>query len=286
MNRGCAAKLTASFPIALSLMVGLACAQGTSTTVSKSSSPQATVPKAAPPKDAHQGALAPSIGKEVVAPENAAPGKEIVPEQVDEGASWQVAVEASKGPTPLIGKAQSDAVTKINGYFNGITTLEGHFEQIDASNKRSNGRFYVKRPGNIRFDYAPPSPLRIVADGHSLAIEDKSLKTIEKYPIKSTPFRLLLAKHVNLGRDAKIIGVERDNNVLAITLEDRKGTAGHIKLSFNAGSKLELRAWTITDAQGLTTRVTVKNLVEGRRKSPHFFKSREAPASPFQGMGG
>lgn len=286
MNRGCAAKLVASFPIALSLTIGLACAQNSSTTVPKSSGARPAAPQSAVPQVAPQGALAPSIGKEVIAPENAAPGKEIVPQRVDEGASWQVAVEDSKGPTPLIGKAQTDAVATINSYFNSITTLEGYFEQTDASNKRSNGRFYVKRPGNIRFDYAPPSPLRIVADGHSLAIEDKSLKTIEKYPIKSTPFRLLLANKVDLGRDAKIIGVERHNDILAITLEDRKGTSGHIKLSFNTGTKLQLRAWTITDAQGLTTRVTVKNLVAGRKKSRNFFKSKEKPASPFQGMGG
>ena len=179
-----------------------------------------------------------------------------------------------------------NALANINAYFNGVTSLEGNFQQTDSSNKRSNGRFYVLRPGKIRFDYAPPNPLRIIADGHSLAIEDKSLKTVEKYPIKSTPFRLLLAKNVDLGRDAKIVGVERDNNVLAITLEDRKGTAGHIKLSFDSGSQLELREWTITDAQGLTTRVTVDNLVRGRKKSSRFFKSNDAPSNPFQGMGG
>ncbi len=91
---------------------------------------------------------------------------------------------------------------RINAYFNGIINLQGSFEQVDSNNKRTTGRFYVQRPGKIRFDYAPPSALRIVADGHSLAIEDSDLKTVEKYPIKSTPFRLLLAERVDLGRDA------------------------------------------------------------------------------------
>ena len=282
MIRGCAARVAASLPLALGLTMSLANAQGSSTTVTKTPA----APQAAASQPAPQGALRPSIGQEVIPADNAAPVEEIVPPKVDEGASWQVAVEASKGPTPLIGPQQADAVDKINAYFNGVTSLEGNFEQTDSSNKRSNGRFYVLRPGKIRFDYAPPNPLRIIADGHSLAIEDKSLKTVEKYPIKSTPFRLLLAKNVDLGRDAKIVGVERDNNVLAITLEDRKGTAGHIKLSFDSGSQLELREWTITDAQGLTTRVTVDNLVRGRKKSSRFFKSDDVPSSPFQGMGG
>lgn len=282
MTKGCAARIAASLPIALSLTMGLAHAQSSSTTVTKTPA----APAAAASQPVPHEAMRPSIGQEVVPAEDAAPVEEIVPSQIDEGANWQVAVEASKGPTPLIGQQQNEAVDKINAYFNGLTSLEGDFEQTDASNKRSNGRFYVLRPGKIRFDYAPPNPLRIISDGHSLAIEDKSLKTVEKYPIKSTPFRLLLAKNVDLGRDSKIIGVERDNNVLAITLEDRKGTAGHIKLSFDAASALELREWTITDAQGLTTRVTVDNLVRGRKKSSKFFKSDDGPANPFHGMGG
>lgn len=274
MTKGCAARAAAGLPIVLCLTMGLAYAQGSSTTVTKTPSPAPAPPEA----------LRPSIDQSVIPAESAAPVEEVVPPAVDEGASWQVAVEQAKGPTPLVGSQQAAAVSKINAYFNGMTSLEGNFSQTDASNTRSTGRFYVLRPGKIRFDYAPPSPLRIVADGHSLGIQDTSLKTVEKYPIKSTPFRLLLAKTVDLGRDAKIVGVERDNGSLAITLEDQSGTAGHIRLLFSSGSNLELQEWTITDAQGLTTRVTVDGLVRGRKKSPSFFQIKE-DTNPFR-MGG
>ena len=102
----------------------------------------------------------------------------------DEGAGWDAAVEAAPAATPLIGEQQDAAVQRINAYFNGITNLQGNFEQIDSNNKHTDGRFYVQRPGKLRFDYAPPSTLRLVADGHFLAIEDSSLKTIEKYPLE------------------------------------------------------------------------------------------------------
>ena len=126
------------------------------------------------------------------------PDDEITPTATDEGAGWEAAVEAAQAATPLIGEAQTKAVERINAYFNNITNLQGSFEQVDATNKRSTGRFYVQRPGKIRFDYAPPSGLRIVADGSSLAIEDSDLRTVEKYPIQSTPFRLLLSDSVDL----------------------------------------------------------------------------------------
>lgn len=278
MTSRSAAGLIFGLPIALGLTMGLALAQDGATSVQKT--PLAT--GTAGSDTAPESALRPSIGKDVLPPGSGAPVGEIVPSALDEGASWEAAVEAANAPTPLIGAEQDEAVAQINDYFNGMTNLQGRFEQFDPSNKRTTGRFYVQRPGKIRFDYAPPSALRIVADGHSLAIEDSDLKTVEKYPIKSTPFRLLLGDTVDLGRDARIVGVERQDGELAISLEDRDGGAGgRIKLSFYSDEGLELKEWMITDAQGLSTRVIVNNVVSGRKVAIDFFQSKDK-FSPFQ----
>lgn len=273
-----AAGLFFGVPIALGFTIGLAFAQDGATSIRKT--PLAT--GTAGSDTAPESALRPSIGKDVLPPGSGAPVGEIVPSSLDEGASWEAAVEAANAPTPLIGAEQKAAVARINAYFNAMTNLQGRFEQFDPSNKRTTGRFYVQRPGKIRFDYAPPSALRIIADGHSLAIEDSDLKTVEKYPIKSTPFRLLLGDSVDLGRDAHIVGVEIQNDELAISLEDRGGGArGRIKLSFYSNDGLKLKEWMITDAQGLSTRVIVNNVVAGRKVAIDFFQSKDK-FSPFQ----
>ena len=273
-----AAGLLFGAPIALGFTIGLAFAQDGATSIRKT--PLAT--GTAGSDTAPESALRPSIGKDVLPPGSGAPVGEIVPSSLDEGASWEAAVEAANAPTPLIGAEQKAAVARVNAYFNAMTNLQGRFEQFDPSNKRTTGRFYVQRPGKIRFDYAPPSALRIVADGHSLSIEDSDLKTVEKYPIKSTPFRLLLGDSVDLGRDAHIVGVEMQNDELAISLEDRGGGArGRIKLSFYSNDGLKLKEWMITDAQGLSTRVIVNNVVAGRKVAIDFFRSKDK-FSPFQ----
>ena len=278
MTSRSAAGLLFGLPIALGFTMGLALAQDGATSVQKT--PLAT--GTAGSDTAPESALRPSIGQDVLPPGSGAPVGEMTPASLDEGASWEAAVEAAAAPTPLIGAEQEEAVARINGYFNGMTNLQGRFEQIDSSNKRTTGRFYVQRPGKIRFDYAPPSALRIIADGYSLAIEDSDLKTVEKYPIKSTPFRLLLGESVDLGRDARIVGVERQEGELAISLEDKGGNAaGHIKLSFDTADGIELTEWTITDAQGLATRVIVNNVVSGRKVAADFFKAKDS-FSPFQ----
>jgi outer membrane lipoprotein-sorting protein len=279
-----AAGLLFVLPVMVSVSTGSAWAEDPSSTVVKSSTPSTaiTTGSVAPGTSAKpegltepQEQLRPSIGDDQ--PTGAAPpADEIAPSAMDEGAGWEAAVEAAPGPTPLIGEQQAKAVQRINAYFNGITNLQGSFDQVDSTNKHTSGRFYVQRPGRIRFDYAPPSALRIVADGAFLAIEDSDLKTVEKYPIKSTPFRLLLTDAVDLGRDARIVGVESEEGTLAISLEDNGGdAAGTIKLTFDNGPELRLKQWLITDAQGLTTQVTVDNIVSGRKVAADFFTSTQ-----------
>jgi outer membrane lipoprotein-sorting protein len=279
-----AAGLLFVLPVMVSVSTGSAWAEDPSSTVVKSSTPSTaiTTGSVAPGTPAKpqgltepQEQLRPSIGDDQ--PTGAAPPTdEIAPSAMDEGAGWEAAVEAAPGPTPLIGEQQAKAVQRINAYFNGITNLQGSFDQVDSTNKHTSGRFYVQRPGRIRFDYAPPSALRIVADGAFLAIEDSDLKTVEKYPIKSTPFRLLLTDAVDLGRDARIVGVESEEGTLAISLEDNGGdAAGTIKLTFDNGPELRLKQWLITDAQGLTTQVTVDNIVSGRKVAADFFTSTQ-----------
>jgi outer membrane lipoprotein-sorting protein len=279
------AGLLLGLPLIVCLFSGPATAQdGAGTTVAKSPPPTAVTPTATKPQGLTEpeDQLRPSLGDETGATGAPPPPAEIEPTAVDEGEGWQAAVEAAQAATPLIGAEQAKAVDRINAYFNNITNLQGSFEQIDSTNKRSTGRFYVQRPGKIRFDYAPPSGLRIVADGSSLAIEDSDLKTVEKYPIQSTPFRLLLADAVDLARDARIVGVESAEGTLAVSLEDKSGdAAGTIRLVFETGSDLQLKQWMITDAQGLTTRVVVNDVVSGRKVAADFFTSKDS-FQPFR----
>jgi outer membrane lipoprotein-sorting protein len=276
-----AAGLLFGLPLAFWLSMGPAPAQDSATTVVKR--PPATSPVTPQGLTEPEDELRPSLGDETSATgAPPPPPDEMVPTAVDEGAGWEAAVEAAQAATPLIGSEQTKAVERINAYFNSITNLQGGFEQVDATNKRSTGRFYVQRPGKIRFDYAPPSGLRIVADGSSLAIEDAELKTVEKYPIQSTPFRLLLSEAVDLGRDARIVGVESQEGTLAISLEDKSGdAAGSIRLLFDSAPELQLKQWMITDAQGLTTQVTVTDVVSGRKVAADFFTAKDS-FQPFR----
>ncbi|HZV21791.1 MAG TPA: outer membrane lipoprotein carrier protein LolA [Hyphomicrobiales bacterium] len=239
----------------------LALAQGGQTEVSK------TAPSNAPPVlSAPAAQAAPATKPPPPAPQAAKPQQ---PANQTASAGWQanVAQPPQGGPTDDLA-----LVTKVNDYFNKLTNLQGTFIQTDPDNRQKQGRFYFERPGKIRFDYSAPPGLRIVSDGHYVAIENYREKTSEKYPLDVTPFRLLLAQSVDLANDAKILGIDRGPDTVVLTLEDKKGeVSGRIRL-FLDKDNMRLKEWIITDAQGLDTRIEVANLEENKKVDDDFFE--------------
>ena len=170
-------------------------------------------------------------------------------------------------------KKQIELIQKVSLYFNQITELKGGFVQTSADNKRLRGKLYVKKPGKIRFDYNLPSRLVIISDGQYLIIQDHDLKTDDRVSLDNTPFRVLLAKDVDLIRDARILSVQDIDDVIVLALEDKSpDTPGRIKLFLAKKPSLELKEWITTDSQGLETRVELIELSKTDELDPGLFK--------------
>src|SRR5690606_26135060 len=82
------------------------------------------------------------------------------------------AAAASRADAPLDAR---EIVRRANAYFNGLTYLTGDFAQIGADGRRYSGRLFVQRPGKLRFEYRPPSPLEVISDGSSVVVRDRKL---------------------------------------------------------------------------------------------------------------
>lgn len=167
---------------------------------------------------------------------------------------------------------QFEIIEKINAYFNEMTNLEGRFLQTNADDTRKKGKFFLERPGKVRFDYSRPSREKIISDGEYLAIENHDLNTTDRYPLDSTPFRLLLKDRVNLAEDARIVALDVGIDIVVLTVEDRESSGGgQIRLFFD-WPEVQLREWIITDAQGLNTRIELAELEADKAVDPKLFK--------------
>ncbi|PKQ08258.1 MAG: cell envelope biogenesis protein LolA [Alphaproteobacteria bacterium HGW-Alphaproteobacteria-10] len=163
---------------------------------------------------------------------------------------------------PLPAPAQEDArdLARISNYLNATETLQGTFVQVDPSAVVTDGRFYMRRPGRLRFEYSPPNPTLVIADGFWVAVVDARDGKVDRYPLSETPLNLLLKANVDLRREGAVTRVERANDQIAVTAVDPDGsTQGEITMVFSS-NPLELRQGIVTDAQGLVTTVALDEM--------------------------
>ena len=164
-------------------------------------------------------------------------------------------------------------VRSVSDYFNTLENLRGNFVQTNAEKKRERGKFFVKRPGRLRFEYSPPSKQLIVSDGQQLQIADLDIGTDDRLALEQTSFRMLLRKDVDLIRDARILEVQEADDLVIVSLQDKSAEAsGRIRLFMTKAPNLELKEWVATDAQGGDTRVEVSNLVKSEDLDIAMFK--------------
>jgi outer membrane lipoprotein-sorting protein len=173
--------------------------------------------------------------------------------------------------TPYDG-TQRPLVDKISAYLSSLQSLTGDFVQIGPDGTRTVGKFYIQKPGRVRFEYEPPSPIDVVADGSNVAVRDRNLDTQDTYPLSQTPLRYLLADQIDLTNETNVIGVSQDNTFVSVTLEERQFLVGTNRLVLMFGAKdMQLRQWTITDPQGYETTVAVYNLDTTHKPDPGLF---------------
>ncbi len=158
--------------------------------------------------------------------------------------------------------AASDAAQRIADHFSSVKTMAGDFVQFGPTGEQTGGKFYIERPGKLLFLYEEPSPIRVVADGRSLVVNNKKLNTWDMYPLGKTPLQVLLGERIDLSA-SRVRRVTEANDLTTIVIGDKQLFGdSEITMMFDPGS-YDLRQWTIRDAQGKDTTVMVFNVQEG-----------------------
>ena len=187
------------------------------------------------------------------------------------------AVPGGKVPPPAAAPAAAmtaqEAVQRANAFFNASPTMIADFVQVSSEGRRLEGKVSIQRPGRMRFEYAKPATVEVVADGTSVAIRDTKLHTQDLYLIGQTPLKFLTKERIDIARDTKVLDVKMDANAASISIEDKAtlGGTSRIKLIFDPSS-FALKQWIIKDPQGIETVVSLFNVDFNRKPDPELFK--------------
>lgn len=191
-------------------------------------------------------------------------------------------------PVLPTGKASSEplgsVINRVEQYLNQLTTMQASFVQVAPDNSISEGKFYLSRPGKLRWEYFPPVRVTIVANSGLVTYYDAELDQISHTSVGSTPLVFLTQKNINLTKgDITVKNAIYNQSAILVTLtQHSKEEDGFIELMFT-DNPLELRKMTLVDAVGNRTTVSFSDAVYTQNidkkmfifENPRLFKKRK-----------
>jgi len=123
--------------------------------------------------------------------------------------------------------ASSATAQKIADHFSTVKSMTGESVPFVPKGEQTGGKFFMERPGKIRFNYEQPSSFRVVSDGESVVILNRKMNTSDLYPLSKTPLKLLLDERIDVSGD-RVRKVIEDDDLTTIVMSDKQvfGNAG------------------------------------------------------------
>jgi outer membrane lipoprotein-sorting protein len=225
------------------------------------------VPMPTPAPKPKSGMVPPPVATET------RPRAELVPAQSNNLFPFRLPGFSKPGTTTAFDANQRALIDRINVYLMSVQTLVGDFVQVGPDGRRTDGKIYLQKPGRVRFEYNPPSPIELVSDGNSLVVRDRKLETQDLYPLSQTPLRFLLADRIDLLKETNVVSVGADDTFVSILIEEKQTLGGSHKVLLMFSAKdMQLKQWTITDPQGFDTTVALANLDPTQKLDPGMFR--------------
>lgn len=174
--------------------------------------------------------------------------------------------------TPALAAADAAKVAKVEQYLSGLTTITADFTQTDANGQLAEGKFYLKRPGKMRWQYSPPTPILLVSDGKVIVYYDAELDQVNYVPVDDTLAGFLAQPVITLnGKGTKLTDFTAEPGYVSATVVQRdKPDEGALTLEFT-DAPLQLRQMVIRDASGQVTRIQLQNARYGEALDNKLF---------------
>jgi outer membrane lipoprotein-sorting protein len=123
----------------------------------------------------------------------------------------------------------------------------------------------------MRIVYDPPVPILIVATDGQIYYYDSKLQQVSRTYVTDTPAWFLLRDPITLTGDITLTGFKQAADTLRLSLVQTKTPdTGEVTIVLSQ-QPLQLRQWTVIDAQRKQVTVTLENPQFGGALDPNLF---------------
>jgi len=175
--------------------------------------------------------------------------------------------------SPAMAADNTAEIARVEQYLSQLTTVVADFSQVDANGGLSEGKFYLKRPGKMRWQYAPPTPILLVSDGKVIVYYDAELDQVNYVPMDDTLAGFLAKPVITLNSDTTKLTKfsAKDGIIRATVIQKAKPDEGSLTLEFT-DAPLQLKQMRIADASGQQTSIQLQNAAFGTVLPNSLFK--------------
>ena len=202
------------------------------------------------------------------------------------GQGQGLAAEHGKGTSG--GACKTGLVAKVQREYQAIESFEASFEQEDhrgdGSKGKASGRVAYRRPGRMRWEYAPPNEQLLVTDGETVWLFDPLLENVTVHPLegltRGTPLAFLLGAG-NLSKDFRCMpftALPPRDGLTYLELHPRNPIPGLAYIQLGVSKKgAAIQVLRMVDSQKNIRQIRFENLRTGAVFPPgHFtFKIEE-----------
>ena len=160
---------------------------------------------------------------------------------------------------------------QIEKFIKNLVTLEANFIQVSPSGNVSNGKIYLDLPGKLRIDYENPKNLLITCKGFWIVIQDREAKTTNNFPVKNSPFSILLEKTSFLNNQNIKTEFIIETGIISLKLQSQNNDNQESLVLEFSENPLSLKKWIIQDSLGEYTTVLIQNAKYNNKLSHLLF---------------
>jgi outer membrane lipoprotein-sorting protein len=168
------------------------------------------------------------------------------------------------GQKPVVEQAGSQnpiaTLRRVEVYLNDIKTITANFTQVAPDGSLTSGKLFIKRPGKMRWQYDPPTPVLMLSSGNTLTFYDYELDQTTQVPLDDTLAGFIARPNIKFDDDAlRVINFREGANSIRFTiLQTDKTDQGSLTLELS-DNPLKIQNIIVSDAAGQMTTISLQD---------------------------
>jgi outer membrane lipoprotein-sorting protein len=165
-------------------------------------------------------------------------------------------------------------IESVKSYMKSLKSITANFIQIDRRGESQTGKFYLSRPGKMRWEYQSPRELTIVLNNEKIYYYDKELDQVSHYIGSYGMMNAFIEDDIFASNNVVIERFSSDESMTNVTFKGVED-ASRFTLVFNS-NPLKILGCILEEASGNKVNLKFTSLTDHFNLDPSLFQLKQS----------